>query len=195
MAEQFRLEQGFRQRGAVQAHERLVGARRVVVDGAGDQLLAGAGLAEHQHRAVPLADPAHLVEHPAHRRRVADHHVLEAVLAAHLTAQLVALVGHLAAVLDVHYQAHGLRQQVGDDLHEARAVGQQLVGAAARLGGQHADDVAFVGLDRHGDERQLQVVERQAVEKARFRRDATEHHAVAVLEDVADHALADPVAY
>ena len=164
------------------------------MDGAGDQLLAGAGLAEHQHRAVPLADPAHLVEHPAHRRRVAHHHVLEAVLAAHLAAQLVALVGHLAAVLEVDHQAHRLRQQVGDDLHEARAFGQQLV-AQLRLGDQHPDGVALVALDRHADERQLEVVQRQAVEKARLAGDAAEHHAVAVLEDVADHPLADAVAH
>ena len=38
-------------------HERLVLARAVLVDGLGDQLLAGAGLALDQHAGVGRGDP------------------------------------------------------------------------------------------------------------------------------------------
>ena len=42
VAEQLRLDQVLRQRRAAHLDERLFGARRVVVDGVGDQFLAGA---------------------------------------------------------------------------------------------------------------------------------------------------------
>lgn len=42
-SEQFAFEQFIRQRAAILDHERLVGAGRAIVNGAGEQLLAGAG--------------------------------------------------------------------------------------------------------------------------------------------------------
>ena len=45
VAEQLALHQAGRDRRAVDLHERSLAARALVVDGAGDQLLAGAGLA------------------------------------------------------------------------------------------------------------------------------------------------------
>ena len=50
VAEQLALQDVLAQGGAVQRHERLVLARAVLVDGLGDQLLAGAGLALDQAR-------------------------------------------------------------------------------------------------------------------------------------------------
>ncbi len=52
VAEQFRLDQGLGQGGAVHRHQRPVPARREMVEALGDQLLAGAALADHQHRPV-----------------------------------------------------------------------------------------------------------------------------------------------
>ena len=58
VAEQLRLEQRFRDRRAVHLDERHLALRAVVVDRARDQLLAGAGLAGDEHRALRLARPA-----------------------------------------------------------------------------------------------------------------------------------------
>ena len=48
MAEELGFKQVLRQRGAVDGEEGLRRPRAVGVDGAGDQLLAGAGLAQHE---------------------------------------------------------------------------------------------------------------------------------------------------
>ncbi len=56
MAEQDRLEHRVGQRCAIDRNERLVGARRRGMDEAGDALLAGAGLAEHEHGRVRAGD-------------------------------------------------------------------------------------------------------------------------------------------
>ena len=50
VAEQFTFQQAGRQVGAMDLDERLAGPRAVVVDGAGQQPLAGAALAAQQHR-------------------------------------------------------------------------------------------------------------------------------------------------
>ena len=52
MAEQLGLDQGLGQRGAVHRHQRAGPARRQMVQALGDQLLAGAALADHQDRPV-----------------------------------------------------------------------------------------------------------------------------------------------
>ena len=72
VAEQLRFEQVLLQRGAVHLDEVARGAVRVVVDGAGDQLLAGAGFAADEHGRVALGDLAddgeHFLERAARRR-------------------------------------------------------------------------------------------------------------------------------
>ena len=52
VAEQLGIQQVFRQRAAIHLHERLVPARRQIVQALGDQLLAGSALADHQDRAL-----------------------------------------------------------------------------------------------------------------------------------------------
>ena len=52
MAEQFGLDQIFGQRGAVHRHQRPRPARRQMMQPLGNQLLAGAALADYQHRPV-----------------------------------------------------------------------------------------------------------------------------------------------
>ena len=72
MAEQLALQQLGRNGRGVERHERLARARGLVVQGARDQLLAGAGLAGDQHRQRRLRQAADRAEQPAHGRRVAD---------------------------------------------------------------------------------------------------------------------------
>ncbi len=74
MAEQLALEQVARHRGAVERDERLLRARREVVDGAGEDFLAGAAFAGDQDRDVGSRDLAcgrHHVAHPSGNDRVA----------------------------------------------------------------------------------------------------------------------------
>ena len=71
MAEQFRFDEIFRDGGHVEGDEVLVGARAVLVQGVGDQLLAGAALAVDQHRDAGARQPDG-AEHLLHGRRLAD---------------------------------------------------------------------------------------------------------------------------
>ena len=72
VAEQLALQQALGQRPAVDPHVGAVGPPAEAVQGAGDHLLAGAGLAHQQHagrrRRHPPGQPVHL----AHGRRRAD---------------------------------------------------------------------------------------------------------------------------
>ena len=72
VAEQLGLEQVLRDRRGVDRDERAAGARAVLVQGVGDQLLAGARFAGDQHRDDALAQPADGAEHVLHRRRLAE---------------------------------------------------------------------------------------------------------------------------
>ena len=72
MAEQFGFDEVARDRRHVDGDERTVAALAVVMERAGDQFLAGAGLAGDHHREVGLHQPR---QHPVdflHRRRAAD---------------------------------------------------------------------------------------------------------------------------
>ena len=75
MTEQLALDQLLGDRRAVDLDEGLVLAERVAVDGASDQLLAGAALAGDQHRGVRRRGPAHRVPHLLERRAAAHHPV------------------------------------------------------------------------------------------------------------------------
>ena len=67
VAEQLGVGEVGGQRGAVEADERLVRARRLRVEELGDELLAGAGLAAHEHGDVARGDAAGGLEQAAHR--------------------------------------------------------------------------------------------------------------------------------
>ena len=106
MAEQLRLEQVLLQRRAVHLDEVAAGAQRVVVDGAGDQLLAGAGLAADEHGRVALGHLADHAEHPLQRVAGADD-LVEVVVLLLLVAQVVELVAEALQLerlldLDLH---------------------------------------------------------------------------------------------
>ena len=62
VAEEFGFDQRLGDRRAVHGHERLPRALRVVVDGARQQRLAGAGVAEQQDRNVAVDHAAHLAD-------------------------------------------------------------------------------------------------------------------------------------
>ena len=68
VAEELRFEQRFGQAGAVDRHERPLGARALRVDGRGDQLLADAALAGDQHLGVGARDALDLLAQLVHRR-------------------------------------------------------------------------------------------------------------------------------
>jgi hypothetical protein len=72
VAEQLALQQRLVQRGAVHGQERTAGAGGEIVHRPGDDLLAGAGLAGDQHRAVGSGDGPDLLTDLAHRGRIAD---------------------------------------------------------------------------------------------------------------------------
>ena len=56
MAEQLAFDQALGQGAAVDRHERHVAPQALIVNGPGDQLLAGAGFAEHQHGGIGRRD-------------------------------------------------------------------------------------------------------------------------------------------
>src|SRR6185436_16671026 len=78
VSEELALDQVLRQRRAVDGGERLRAPRRVAVNRARDQLLAGAGLAEDADRDVAAGDARHQRANLAHHGRIADDAVEEA---------------------------------------------------------------------------------------------------------------------
>src|SRR5512140_38091 len=75
VAEELRLHQARRQRGAVHLDEGLRGARSARVDGVRDEPLPGAGLTSDEHRrcVVERSDLARLLHYRVNRGRLADH--------------------------------------------------------------------------------------------------------------------------
>src|SRR5205085_12288144 len=78
VAEELRLEDGLRDRRAVDGHERPFGPGGMLVQGAREQLLAGAALTEQQHRGRGRRRLADDVERRAQRRALADNGLLGA---------------------------------------------------------------------------------------------------------------------
>ncbi len=72
MAEQFGFQQVLGDGRRVERHERLAGARAVLVQGTRHQLLAGTGFAGDEHRDIGLRQAADGAEHVLHRRCLAE---------------------------------------------------------------------------------------------------------------------------
>ena len=72
VAEQLGLEQRFGQRAAVDGHERPARAVAVLMNRARDQLLAGAALADDQHRGVGRGGVRNLLVDAGHHRRAPE---------------------------------------------------------------------------------------------------------------------------
>ena len=92
--EQLALEQPGGDGGAVQLHERPAAAAAQVVDGAGDQLLAGTRLPLDEHGGVGRRDDLDLLQHLLQRRALADD-LLEVVLGPDLLFEVQLLGGQL----------------------------------------------------------------------------------------------------
>jgi hypothetical protein len=92
MTKQLALQQVVRQRRAVKFDERGGGARRIMVDGVGDQLFPGAALAAYQHRGIPAGNLTNNIHNLPHRRAFADH-ILQAETARRVHARGRSILG------------------------------------------------------------------------------------------------------
>ena len=100
MAEEFGFDQRGGHGGAVDGDEGAVAARRVLVDGLGDEFLARARFAEDQHGGKGLGGAADELEYALHLRAAADdggerEFFVEAVLQFADFAGFVALADHV----------------------------------------------------------------------------------------------------
>src|SRR2546425_13000978 len=93
-SEQLRFKQPRRNRGAIDLHEGALAAGAQAVNGAGDELLARAGLAEDEHGGAGGGDKLHLREGALERRTLADD-FLEIELAAKFFFQVELLFSQL----------------------------------------------------------------------------------------------------
>ena len=91
VAEQLRFDQSLGQRGAADLDKGLLGPRRVVVNGVGDQLLPGARLSPDQHGGVGPGHLGDLLVDLPHAAAVADH-VREVIALAQFLAQVDVLL-------------------------------------------------------------------------------------------------------
>ena len=194
VAEELGLDQRLGQRRGADLDERLLGARRVVVDRVRDHLLAGARLAADEHRGVGPRHLRHLLVDLLDRRAVADD-VAERVALAQLVAQVLVLFGQLVAVgLDHAADLDRLRDHRRDDAVEL----ERALIVAIGLEGQ--DDLdrarrAAAEDDRHGDERQLALIAARPLgrrrREVRLLADARHDHGLGRVED----ALGDAAAF
>ncbi len=139
VAEQLRLDQIVRQRRAAHLDERLLGARRVVVDGVRDQLLAGARLAAQQHGRVGARDLRDLLVDLPHRAAGADQ-VREVVALLQLLPQVGVLVDEALLVgLDQAVHPHRLRDHRADHAEELDGAVVVAVGLEAQVDADGAD--------------------------------------------------------
>ena len=88
VAEELRLEEGLGERAAVDGDEGPPSPRARVVQGTGEQLLAGSGLALEEHGAIARRHLREDVEDPSHGRTAA-HEVADLEAAGELLAQLL----------------------------------------------------------------------------------------------------------
>lgn len=72
--EELALDELCGQGAGVDGDERRARAGALIVDGAGDQLFAGAGFSRDQRAQRAFGDPPHALKHPNHRVAFADHH-------------------------------------------------------------------------------------------------------------------------
>ena len=178
MAEQFAFQQGVRQRRAVKFDEGGASPWRMVMDGVGDQLFPGAAFAAHQHGGVPARNLADHLHDLAHRRALADH-MVKAHPARRRAGRRPFHLRRLAARQGgggrEDHQPDGLGDEVGDGFEKAGAGRQPLFLARHRLGRQHSHGPGVGPHQRHGDKRQVIIVEAQTVEKTLIVGDPRQH--------------------
>jgi hypothetical protein len=180
--EEFRLEQVLGQRSAVEADVGSARTWRVVVDGVGDQFLAGARLAADQDRRRPLGDHADLVEDAQHGTRMANEVGETGAVAGGAALRVAFLVERLAFLRDFERKPDTLPDQVGQQLDKVHPLVEQTVVGLVGLHRQHALQRP-AEKDRDGNERQLARVEAEPVEKLRLVAQSGDRTAPATLQD------------
>ena len=146
VAEQFALQQLGRDGGGIERHERSGRARRFAVQGAGHQLLAGAGFAGDQHRQRHLGQAADGAEQGAHGRGVTDQLLPGRFLR---VGPGIRFHGHRYRHACGRQGARGQRHRVV----QVEGLGQEFVGATA----ERAGGAGHIGIGRHHDHRQLRM--------------------------------------
>ena len=104
------------------------------MDGVGDALLAGAGLALDQHGRVALREPVDEVEHVAHRRAAADQAVQARLVPQRDRHAVVERVEHDRALADLDGRAGGDEAVDDADAADVRAVRRAEVADAVAVG-------------------------------------------------------------
>src|SRR5271170_2375283 len=80
VAEQFGFDESFGNGAATDRNKRLAGARAKIVDGPGDQFLAGAAFSSDEDRGIEIGDAMHEIIDLLHLRTGSDHLIAAAVL-------------------------------------------------------------------------------------------------------------------
>ncbi len=197
VAEQLRLDQALRERRAAHLDERLLRARRGVVDRVRHELLAGARLAADQHGRARGSHLGHLLVDCLHGAAAA-HDVADVVALGELAPQLGVLVEE-ALSLRLHevVDAHRLADHRA---HHPEELGFLVVAAVLLVGQRHPErpDRPVLGPDGHADVGHLvparAAEDPRAVQEKRLAADLGHHHRPAALRDPAHDPLAEAVA-
>ena len=148
VSEQLGLDKALGERRRVERDETLLGARRVVVNGAGDQFLAGSRFALNQHGAVHRGDQFQRRKELLHGAVAADDAV-EAEAAAQLRAQLCVLQTQPLLVDRGAYHPCELRELKRLDQEVDGAVFDRLYGLGDPAEARH-DDGLDIGIPADG---------------------------------------------
>ena len=173
VAEQLALEQPLRQGGAVDRHEAAVGPLGEAVERAGHQLLAGAGLAQHQHRGLRGRHPRERLHHLDDRRAVAHQRRprrRSSPAAARLGAAVPAHAGQPPASERARQRLAQRGEVVGlaDEVVGARADRLACRGGVAE-GGEHQHQRAGIPLAQHAQQIEPALLAASAGRSARRR--------------------------
>ena len=195
VAEQLRFDEGVRQRGTAHLDERPLRSQRVVVNGLGDELLAGARFAADQHGRVGARHLRHLLVDQAHRpARAKD--VREVVALAQLALEVrVFLAKAIALGVDDALDADPLGHQRRHDTEEFHRPIEIALGLEAEIGAQRADGFA-VEQNRHAHVTDFFARQLRAIgcppQEHRLARNARHDDGLAALHDAARDAFAEP---
>ena len=189
VAEELRLDQRVRQRAAADLDERLLRARRVVVDGVRDQLLAGAGFAAQQHRRARPRHLGDLLVDPLHRAAVADDAGKVVALLQLLPEVRVFIDQPLVLGRDQPLHFQRLPDHRGGHAEERFRPIEVAVRLEFQVDAERADDAA-IEADGHTDEARfllVRLVARAGAEHQRgLFRDARHNHSPARFDHFAD---------
>jgi hypothetical protein len=152
MAEELGLEQTLGHRRAIDVHEGRAGPPAGLMDGPREKFLAGAGLAQQQHRHVGGRQPTGLLQAFPQLRRVAqDAEVGQ--LAAQPNPQVAIFTFELrGAPLELLIEADHLGEHRADGLHQLEIVVERPPPVAQPVRSQHADHPLPLA-QRHRQER------------------------------------------